>query len=38
MVQWLAGTGAVPIRKALPKNFDTAGTEQRLYDWYGMLA
>jgi hypothetical protein len=27
----------VPTRKTLPKNFDTAGTEQRLYDWYGML-
>ncbi len=34
----LADTGAVPTRKTLPKNFDTAGTEQRLYDWYGVLA
>lgn len=28
------GTDAVPTRKTLPKNFDVAGTEQRLYDWY----
>ncbi len=34
----LADTGAVPTRKTLPKSFDTAGTEQRLYDWYGMFA
>ena len=27
------GAGTVPTRKSLPKNFDVAGTEQRLYDW-----
>lgn len=25
---------AAPTRKTLPKNFDAAGTEQRLYDWW----